>query len=295
MFVNGIMNSESQVSATLEQLRLLLDNSFNHPDSSKKEFFVVHVYNPTGDGQVGQCSVNAWCDIKELRASKTTEEFLFEVFPKIIFDHALLTWGEEGATAPPISAAQAISDEMIASELYTTVETVGRIQREIRLINEANHTVVLVSHSQGNLLTNLVWARTILRNPTDVTKRLRIVNVANTAAFSPNQLDLTHDKDRALQSLSLLGLKVERNTPKCSAGSSCYFTMGEAPFTVEYTGALDSLNHGILETYLSEEPALILANPGVPGVVFGTKQGLRYRLEDLIYAATNSLGSYTLK
>lgn len=194
-----------------------------------------------------------------------------------------------------VSTADMFATQMAAKTLATEVERSGG--------------AIVVAHSQGNLLANLAYAKLAATYGSYVDGLIRIVNVANTSAFSVHGLNFTHTGDAALfsgatkptaplgdKSLETLATQMSwtRTTPACANNGMCRFTLAAPTFTLP-TSPLPStrsfvdktIDHSIVETYMSTA-TVAEAVSGVLQVPFGA--GIRFidRLEDFIYTADDS-------
>ncbi|MBL8954137.1 MAG: PD40 domain-containing protein [Myxococcaceae bacterium] len=296
VFVNGIQNDIYQAKSAVVHLHRVLKASQNHPGTAARTFEVTSVYNPTGwygDGE-------AFADLVELYLLKTQEELFGDDFRKIMVPF--------NASAS-IDVAAATRVAAFASDLtpgVTSLEADGDVtdahlrgtQAAIRRLAEAMsgcRPVIVVPHSQGNLLTNLAWARVASEFPERALKKVRVVNVANTAEFSVNNLNHTHRGDRALfapviglETLGAAPLSWSRTTPRCPNDMTCNFTIALASFDASADTVDDATRHGFVEIYLSN--ATVPVTVGNLGVTF-TPGKTRFvdRFEDFVYAAADSI------
>ena len=166
--------------------------------------------------------------------------------------------------------------------------------------------VIVIAHSQGNLLVNLSYAMLAAKYGNAVAKQVRVVNVANTSGFSISNLNLTHAGDAALfsggaakrhldNSLETLPSQEgwTRTTPTCPNDQACNFRLARATLlkptsAITDQGVIDKvLDHSIVETYLSSATVPVANGQGIPFSASATR--FRDRFEDAVYAAAASL------
>jgi hypothetical protein len=310
IYVNGVQNTLPKAEATKERIRDMLVRSENHQGDKKKQFFTVVVWNPIGyygteDGpDLSQ-------DKKETFLLKTAEEKFGQDFIKIMFPfNQCKTIDQEAATR-----VKAYLDDMTPGDnsLETGSSPVTDVNmretqmaaKSIAWYVEAYGSAVVVAHSQGNLLANLAYAKLASDHGNEVSKMIRVVNIANTSEFSVNDLSLTHAGDailfesatkplmldQSLETLPSRGFNWTRTTPICPGDGACDFIVAPPTFgrpTTEIPGQtlIDKLiDHSIVWTYLSTAIVPVAIDQGVqftPG-----KERFVDRFEDLIYAASN--------
>lgn len=321
VFVNGIKNTLAQAKEGMLKLEASLNASSIRSGASRRTFTVGLVWNPIGwyggegvfDGMLEAATtgglLGGWHDLQELFLLKTGEEWYAPVFPSLLLPHDRV-----GGTIS-VSAAASVkvyldhitpggnsledSGKITDADMWVTQKAVYKLTEVVRNSGRA----IVVAHSQGNLLANLAWANYASEIGSEIRKRMRVVNVANTSRFSVNNLNLTHEQDAALfsaatdpgdsdVSLEFMpgaapgALRWSRTTPDCP-GQVCRFSVASPTF-----GGVDStpgtLNHAFAETYLSS-----IALPRIldaQGVDFSsTYIAFKDRLEDLVYAAAASL------
>lgn len=292
IYVNGIQNTLKIARKSQLALQNTLNNSNTRANQDKKKFSVGLIWNPNGFTGKGSVITTLPQDLRELMIEKTSEELFADDFKKLLSPH----------NSPKVidkAAAQRVKqylDDMTPG--VTTIEDKGDItdanlkatQNVVKsLVSEfnTNKRVIVVAHSQGNLLANLAWATYAADVASNPNQNVRIVNVGNTSQFSVNGLNLTHFSDHALGELIQLPKTKswKRTTPNCS-NDLCEFQVASATFKGADGG--DFLNHGFAETYLSTLPLPDVADD--QGVTFTAgKNRFADRLEDLVYAATSSL------
>lgn len=294
LFVNGIQKTLEQAQESRGLIQGILDESANHQGPSQQRSFVVElIWNPIGwNGE--ERGPDFWEDTTELFLQKTAEEHYAADLNRLRY---------VAGTVVPIDGPAAANvakylDDMSPGgngfeERYGTaaVDAIMRAsQRAARKIvtrTEELGAAIVVAHSQGNLLSNLAWARLAELHPSDVSRRMRIVNIANTTRIAIHDLDLTHDGDRALDPLLRFLADVKgfaRTTPTCS-NDTCQFELAAPTFTG--LSAIGSDGHSLNNVYLSDLPVQELTPP----VISFTGGAFRFRdrFEDLVYAANGWL------
>lgn len=213
-----------------------------------------------------------------------------------------------GATATTTNTSTITTGLVSTADMFRTQMAAKTLAAEVEISGGA----IVVAHSQGNLLANLAYAKLAAKYGSYVDGLIRIVNVANTSAFSVHGLNFTHEGDAALFSRatwlgkptnplgdsSLETLAVQkgwtRTTPTCTNNGMCIFTLAAQTFALPSSpiphpwNSLDKfLDHSITETYMSTA-TVSEAVSGVLQVPFGVGTQFMNRLEDFIYAADDS-------
>lgn len=177
---------------------------------------------------------------------------------------------------------------LVASDMTPTQNAISSLATEI-----AAGQVLLVAHSEGNLLAQLAYAKAI---DTEVSRRdaVRIVNVANTAAMSMNDFVMSTDSDEALAALTNIAFpswkRVTAKHPDYGVYQTDHdpYTLGNASGWSTCDLADKFLDHYLTCSYLSgDRTADVTDYRGVnftPGA-----SSLAARFEDLVYAAADSL------
>lgn len=294
MFVNGIQNTLPKAISAVLKIKKTLDASVLHVGASRREFVVSVVWNPIG--WYGDPTTTALLTLPqdniELFLLKTAEEQYLDSMSKILSP-------VNSTRQLDIQAASRVAsylDDMTPGGNGLELAGVGDkqmngTQRTVRTLVSrmaSSDRAILVAHSQGNLLANLAWAKTVATQGQAAASRYRVVNVANTSRFAISGLDLTHPMDYALLLLKGLPLGLgttvaSRQTPEC---------FGVCPFQVMApmfaSPGLDVIGHGLEEVYLSTMNLPLGSN--TYGIEFSpgfTK--FVDRFEDLVYAAAFSL------
>lgn len=314
VYINGIYNFLEDMQKTENTIRTRLDTSPNHTDTANKNFIVKHIFNPAG--WYGEKDLSQ--DKMELFLLKTAEEHFADYFKQIVSPfNAPKPIGQD-----EIKAALAVTawlDNMMPGDHIsvekTSLEDDNKITADdmqgtktaaIRLADfvKVHGSVVIVAHSQGNLLANLAYAKLVSEYGNDISKMVRVVNVANTSEFSVNGLNFAHAGDGALfasanltgslENMPSQGFNWTRTTPKCPNKGACDFTIAPPTFMAqneigqELLSPDRLLDHSIYETYLSK--AIVEVNEKTPPITFTPgKIGFIDRFEDFVYAAADSL------
>ncbi len=310
VYVNGIQNSFEDALDTSKRLLALMQQSpskFNLDKPDKLTF----VWNKIGFSGVSKGEPDLNEDLQELFASKTNEEFYALDFQKIKLPHQSAFTGDLDA-----EAAVRIT-QRIANELESIRAPISVLSEEIDKHIAANEAVIVIAHSQGNLIANLGWAKAVATHGEKVRRQLRIVNVANTTRRSPNDLNFTHAGDAALfyradvaacpeNSLETLPSRKnwKRLSPVCSANNDgvtpaiCDFNLSPPTFKASNSGSgsIDSgsvigggidacLDHSIVLTYMSEA---VVEQEIDQGIDFSNSRAFKQRLVDFIYQGIKS-------
>lgn len=320
VYINGIHNFLEDMQKTENEIRIRLNDSPNHTDSAKKSFIVKHIFNPAG--WYGEKDLSQ--DKMELFLLKTAEEHFADYFKQIVSPSnapkpigqdeikaalAVTAWLDNMMPGDHISVDKTplektsleVDNKITANDMQGTKTAAIRLADFVKV----HGSVVIVAHSQGNLLANLAYAKLVSEYGNDISKMVRVVNVANTSEFSVNGLNFAHAGDGALfKSANLTGslenmpsqglFNWTRTTPKCLNNGACDFTIAPPTFKAqnEIGQELPSpdilLDHSIYETYLSK--AIVEVNDKTPPITFTfDKKMFIDRFEDFVYAAADSL------
>lgn len=308
IYVNGIRNTLEDMQDDWSRIQEVLNASQNHIGSAKRAFVVTGIWNPIGwTGKESGLKASKE-DLKELFLLKTGEEDFADDFPKIVVPF-------NASASVDKDAAKRISAYLYDKNLLpggTSLETNGLVFEDdmaatkktiLQLIQRVKtlQPAIVVPHSEGNLLANLAYASLVSDIGNDVSKTLRIVDVANTSAFSANRLNITHAKDAALFAAASCLSKTTleklpsttgwtRTTPACPNSGLCDFTIASPPLGSPET-LLCSVSHNFRDTYLSNT---IVPVVDTQGVAF-TPGADRFvdRFEDFVYAAAASIDAQT--
>lgn len=309
IFVNGIGNTVEAAESSRRRMEQELTETQLHAGAGRRRFTVELVWNPAGWSGEETAPEALPRDVTELYLLKTSEELFGGDFQELVVPHdqvAALRAETALSVTPyinqmvPSQAVVATTTEVQQDGLRATKTAVLALVARVKRIGAA----VVVAHSQGNLLANLAWAKLVSERGSQANAAMRVVNVANTSAYSVHGLNLTHAGDAALFSAATkLGapdvslevlpetLLVSRNTPRgwnCATRGRCPFLLSPPTFLkpIDFMGALD---HGLAEVYLSTVQVQESATSGLNvNFTFGASRFVD-RFVDLVYAAVDSL------
>jgi hypothetical protein len=333
-YVNGIQNTLADAHATSLDIRAALMSSPRNSGAGRKTFIVESKYNPIGWNEEEEGSFNQ--DLSELFVLKAAEEIYLPDLMSITLPHdadaqidrdaasrvvAHLLDMTPGVTSLEEQGAKPLVDDERMSR--TQQATLG-LARDIRQRNG----VVVVAHSQGNLIANLAWASLAAEFGNRVGQVARVVNVANTSAAAVNGLNLTHEGDGALFSNGLISVNPSlealpttkhwtRSTPHTeSCGHpACALVVARPTFqrprpAINYPSCTSSnwpfspfdcasqwveawlLRHSMKHTYLNAQADIAIEvdpETGPRGVDFSGEGRLVDRFVDLVFAAAQAL------
>jgi PKD repeat protein len=202
-------------------------------------------------------------DLGELATSKINEENYASIYKdNFLIDSSNAGFTAKYATGIKAKAASFV-DAYFANEKPSIVapvlDTFNKVAKAVRGGND----VLIVAHSQGNIIANLAWVKMLATLTEPELKKIRILNVANTSRFSPHSANITHDADFEIKDLLVdLGLSHSRKTIECSSGAapaSCPFAVA-APTLITGLNALSLEinswdNHNFVAAYLSDAAA----------------------------------------
>ena len=310
IYVNGIQNSQVDAIDTAKRLAKVISAAeprlgFERPSE------IIVVWNKIGfNGESsGQWDLDQ--DLQELFASKTNEESYAADFNKIRFNHATGQRKDLDVDAATRIAAR------ISEELPSIVDPVDRLYKIIHENLARGEQIIVVAHSQGNLIANLAWAKAVSGEADLAAKNLRIVNVANTARRSPNDLNFTHAGDAALffradsaacPENSLQNLPARKGWARANSvchgdkltdKSICSFILSAPTFKASNSGSgsadsgaiigggIDAcLDHSIVLTYMSDAVVEVDIDQGVS---FSADKSFKHRLLDFVYQSVKSI------
>lgn len=324
LYVNGIQNVIEDTKITALKIQKVLDESNNRAIKDKKIFKVNYVWNPIGwyKTEDGRDLDQDLYELFWLKDAESKNYHSFSVLKNVFTDYNNNNSpiDEENTS----NAARAIT-ENIVNEMLPSVENqdgpfierqLGSFPRPVKLYLPLKYThsaikdivreiqedgkLIVIAHSQGNLLVNLALANAVADKSYRDYSKVRVVNVANTSSFAFSDLNFTHAGDAALfkaasdildRSLETLPSqkKWRRTLEDCRSKIYCDFEV--APYTFgmptsneRMQGVIDRfLDHSIIETYLSNDTLEYISN--VP-IIF-TPEAKRFidRFEDYVYAA----------
>lgn len=317
-YVNGIFTTEDDAEASAKNIAKILGQSRNHME--KHKFDVFSIYNPDGLHQdfyvppsifqqfldlfniskpISEFILKKEEDISELFVSKFIEEYgSVQLYEDIKAPHHA-----ESFPVLNTDSARRIFDNL-QYEMPTFKDAVNDAI-SLHFKDKPTNRTIIIAHSQGNIFANYLWAYWVKNYGDSIFSKVRIINVANTSLFSPNDLNLTHENDGALfkDTAQICGeivslesvpetVSFERASPLCSENDEgisekiCPFFLEEP--TYYGSGGEFCTRHGFKETYLSENHTFPLVDQNiVSGDYVGTT--FRDRLEDMVYTAVASL------
>lgn len=210
LYINGINNTRNDAKEAVGKIASVLDASANHSKDSRRVFKVEGIYNPTGfygieDDSLYGKNLSFRQDKMELFLEKVAEERYSQSFLKIASSFLNGKWSPSKEAVADVvmyyndmtPGDNYLEDEHLVNDgdLFNTKKTM----KEVYDLITKNGRTVIVAHSQGNLLANLIVANYMAVNGVDdASDVVRVVNVANTSKFSVNGLNLTHSSDIAL-------------------------------------------------------------------------------------------------
>lgn len=354
VYVNGIQAPKQGAIDAINRMIAILcagaDNrvgSPNHQADKQKNFAFGLAYNYIGFYGVEDDQWDMRQDERELFEQKTAEELYLQSLknlrsphnaPKTSIDSqsaanirqyadnpipgdipplingACQPWATPTATYTPHisqgSNSESFNCEVTTASMQKSVDTINELVGYMR----SEKSVIIVAHSQGNILANLAYAKTMtmskLSDPSlnmEPHKTVRIVNIANTSQVSLNNLDMTHDSDNilfgnltysGLVSLPVNGLDGAlhdhwyRYTDDEYGWSDRNFTLDAFTLAKSHsavTCALPGCLHFMVETYLSTDMASVAANQSRGVMYTSSTQQFRDFFEDLVYTASSSI------
>jgi len=310
VYVNGIQTTATKLQASRSAAEKLLRDSTNRAAAVKRRFIIEAVYNPMGwyHNPVDLAGCNTQCqDNYELLALKAAEEEFAASFQNILaqFNQSNVINIAAATNVKRYADSLAMGQNSATSGGFVTDATMADTKLALDQLTGYMHQypeLIVLAHSEGNLLADLAWATLAAELGQDARKRVRVVNVANTARFSVSGLSLTHDSDVALAALTILpevmDPKFKRETPDCHIDQVCDLQLAMPTFKrpdsfscATLFPSLRSCNHDFIATYLSGDLIPVaLVTPANQGVSYTPNTvAFRDRFEDLVYAAAASL------
>lgn len=305
IYINGIKNTNEQAKETANEIRSALEEEEEFKIGIQKKSFKIHtVWNPIGF-YYERLELSPTSDVQELFLLKTAEEHYYQDFLDMSqsFDQQaaqrVRAYLEDMLPGDNYLESNLNPLPLTDAKMADTQTAVYRLSAQIINLQP----VIVVAHSEGNLLANLAYAYLVSFYGDDVKKMVRIINVANTSAFSVDNLNFTHEGDAALfsdatnslsQDVSLETLPSKmlwgRKTPLCDDESNgfCDFRIADPTFgEPDYDLAELDADHSMQGTYLSWFAHAPLLGDSV---TFETPS-FRQRFVDFVYAAANSFNS----
>jgi hypothetical protein len=311
IYINGIQNTRIDAQSTSDKIYDLMRSAPERAGLTKPTKYIsvwnkIGYFGNTPSLLEKQNSLNE--DLDELFVSKNNEENYALQFNKILLPHNNLDVYLDK------TSAQFVVDRM-QFELSSIRHPIDQLFEQTKKQIDSGNRVIIVAHSQGNIIANFVWAKLIVQYENALKTKVRVVNVANTTRRSPNNLNFTHAGDAALfkradvaacpeQSLEYLPIRksLPRKTPVCYSGSDssvCQFFLAPATFKASNSGSgsVDSgdvvgggidacLDHSIVATYMSNADVNVEIDQGIE---FSSSKSFSKRMEDFIFQAIKSL------
>lgn len=332
LYVNGIQNTIEDAKKTALIIQKILNESNNREAKDKILFKVNYVWNPIGWNKSEDGS-DLEEDLYELFWLKDSESINYQNFYALreVFSGNLNT--NLVTDDIIVNSAKAITDNIIGemrpsvknpmgpfvdtqhtppftkTRKYLPLEYTYFAIQEIREKIQNDNELIVIAHSQGNLLVNLALANVVAsKNYKDYLK-VRIINIANTSSFSLSGLNFTHAGDAALfkdaagnlnSSLEKLPSRKKwlRTSDDCKDDPHCDFMLAPYTFGIPTSdsrkqGFIDSfLDHSIIETYLSNDTLEYVSD--APMVFINGAKRFVDRFEDYVYAAANGVESIVI-
>lgn len=320
IYVNGVGNEFEDALASLRELDTALATTPTRSPGDRRSFRVRLQYN-----QIGWPTLlnsfplvgSAALDFMEMITLKVAEECFVDDLRELVVRHDSIRsidraaaervreWSNDvlpGSLSAGAGSSRRCGENVLVNSGAVTAADVAPLQSvayslSVNVLDVGG--AIVVAHSQGNLLANLAYASLAAELGDDVSRLMRVVNVANTSSVSVNGLDATHDADFWLSALArvepiwhwlldLVGLEPVflRRTPHCGRNmlEACPFQLATPTLVTEDTEGSD---HGFVDTYLSDHPAAVIDARGVQFTVGAER--MVDRLVDLVYAAAASL------
>jgi PKD repeat protein len=240
------------------------DDLFYHYDTSLLRWTLSTVTKLTETiVKTAPCMV---ADLGELTASKLNEENYHAAYQAFVVGNNLANFN--GLSQ---SSAAAFINTYLNNEKPTIKKIVESLTAVVQRDINAGKRVLIIAHSQGNIIANLAWVNLISKLSAAQVKNIRILNVANTHRSSPNSTDITHNSDKEIDtSLRKLGLLYKRESNDCPLQTSvvsiaaqpipiqpvmqaCDFKVVNATYNTNVFGFIASKdNHNFNAAYLSD-------------------------------------------
>ncbi len=326
IFINGIQNTRKEIADSANVIRNVLAAPTRH-QQGKYAFNVEYIENPIGWNGIDAPN-SLWQDSIELFLMKLAEEQYagdllnlkspvtgpplptnLQAATNVAQFAGKLRVMNAGPTrdfsAVPygtllgdndIDSGGVISD----TDLQATQECITQLAATL---TSATAPIIIIAHSQGNLIANLAYAKAARdMYPRNISSFVKIVNIANTSQISLHNLNLTHADDKALFSpiASLSGLPSwygwNRAVPSLDTNTGITtYSLSTQNFTLDTPTAsglvsftwTDLTEHGLVDVYLSNDPVTMSDTRGItfsPGSFC-----MRDYFEDLVWTAAASL------
>ncbi len=222
-------------------------------------------------------------DFGELGASKVNEENYRAEFLNgfVVGNHP------QNSSGLTETKANNLINTFFLNEKKVVQVTAQLVEKRIRDSVRSGNKVLLVAHSQGNLIANWAWIRLAASLTSAELANIRILNVANTSRLSVHGADITHNKDFQITvSLPVLGKIYTRDTPDCqpsigtpNSPASCNFRVGLATYELGANEPPDT--HSFYSAYLSGLAVTKVSNRAVTTFADAMYATVRELLEGL--------------
>ena len=222
-------------------------------------------------------------DFGELGASKVNEENYRAEF----LNGFVVGNNPQNYSRLTVTKANNLINTFFLNEKKVVRVTAQLVEKRIRDSVRSGNKVLLVAHSQGNLIANWAWIRLAASLTSAELANIRILNVANTSRLSVHGADITHNKDFQITvSLPVLGKIYTRDTPDCqpsigtpNSPASCNFRVGLATYELGANEPPDT--HSFYSAYLSGLAVTKVSNRAVTTFADAMYATVRELLEGL--------------
>lgn len=243
LFINGVLNDESQVERSSDRLILSLSGL------PQRTYNFDYFHNPT-DGIPGDSG---------------------EVLEQIkISDTYLTLSGNDKTTYYTLLGnyynLQAANTLNLSPARRRIVSVAARLAENFRQILTTSAGLVVVPHSQGNLLVEAAYAMLLAKGESNLVAKIRVVGVAPASATTPSGRYVSHDVDEmitvleknlaALHSLSAFS-PLPSNTTACTgepvqcAGQIDWVPIEDPP--IDLLPTTYRLKHSFVQVYLNAQ------------------------------------------
>lgn len=174
VYINGIQNERRVAETTAETINILLQTPINH--SSGRTFTVKNIWNPIGwyGRKDGEWDLDQ--DLKELFLLKTAEERYLSAFSRITLPHfntnKTINVNDVNTVAQYADIINNLpgNNDVQDSTSFPSNAMARTHQTTQELLTAAgegltNNKTIIIAHSQGNLLANLVYAKILKDQP----------------------------------------------------------------------------------------------------------------------------------
>lgn len=248
MFVNGIQNTKVDACQSSELLRAkLIENGMD-----EKSFDYTYKYNQNGTLTQDLSELRTQAEISNIAHAQPGD-----------YDHNLgqiyarhIARGYRDQTEVAIYGT--------ASDLY----------KNLKASVIAGKNIIVVSHSQGNYLSEAAYALFVYYGERDITRHIRFVGVAVTSSSTPNGVYVSAEGDTALvahrtQTIDLKNFGVlPSNTNVCASSNYAQYGCGSAIAPRQF----DWNKHSFTQIYLAENIVVRDTGQSLPNMISGLVQ-----------------------